>query len=212
MVDSVYAEIRPVGDGWREVLRSLAETTRQAAHQHEWFADLIGGRPQLGPHALARGEAVVAAMGGLDVDTVMPVVDAVNAYVIGAVRREITESPRCPRSYATAPTWTPTKPSTPASTSSSTASKPASRADTQPRDQRGRRDVEPDRCLHPRSGGMAVPHGASAGNKTDAVETTKERQEGYSLLIPFNIYRAPGLAARPRSCCRISSRSLYLRK
>ncbi|WP_406230233.1 TetR/AcrR family transcriptional regulator [Nocardia sp. NBC_01009] len=91
MVDSVYAELRPAGDGWREVLRSLAETTRQTAHQHEWLADLIGGRPQLGPHALARGEAVVAAMGGVDVDTVMPVVDAVNAYVIGAVRREITE-------------------------------------------------------------------------------------------------------------------------
>ncbi|MFI6430686.1 TetR/AcrR family transcriptional regulator C-terminal domain-containing protein [Rhodococcus oryzae] len=91
MVDSVYAEVRPAGDGWREVLRSLAETTRQAAHQHEWLADLIGGRPQLGPHALARGEAVVAAMRGVDVDAVMPVVDAVNAYVIGAVRREITE-------------------------------------------------------------------------------------------------------------------------
>ncbi|PTR45559.1 TetR family transcriptional regulator [Rhodococcus sp. OK611] len=91
MVDSVYAEVRPAGDGWREVLRSLAETTRQAAHQHEWLADLIGGRPQLGPHALARGEAVVAAMGGVGVDAIMPVVDAVNAYVIGAVRREITE-------------------------------------------------------------------------------------------------------------------------
>lgn len=30
-------------------------------------------------------------MAGVDVDTIMPVVDAVNAYVIGAVRREITE-------------------------------------------------------------------------------------------------------------------------
>ncbi|WP_328389474.1 TetR/AcrR family transcriptional regulator [Nocardia sp. NBC_00416] len=91
MVDAIYAEMRPTGDGWREVLRSLAETTRTVAHQHEWFADLIGGRPQLGPHALARGEAVVAAMGGVDVDSVMPVVDAVNAYVVGVVRREITE-------------------------------------------------------------------------------------------------------------------------
>ncbi|MFG3621205.1 TetR/AcrR family transcriptional regulator [Nocardia sp. NPDC047654] len=91
MVDAVYAEIRPAGDSWREVLRSLAETTRQAVQQHEWLADLIGGRPQLGPHALARGEAVVAAMTGVDVDAVMPIVAAVNAYVIGAVRREITE-------------------------------------------------------------------------------------------------------------------------
>jgi AcrR family transcriptional regulator len=91
MVDAVHAEIRPAGDGWRQVLRSLAEATRQAAHQHEWFADLIGGRPQLGPHTLANGEAVVAAMNGVDVDTVMPVIAAVNAYVIGAVRREIAE-------------------------------------------------------------------------------------------------------------------------
>ncbi len=91
MVDDVYAGIRPTGDSWREVLVSLAETTRRAAHRHEWFADLLGGRPQLGPHALARGEAVLAGLKGVDVDAVMPVVKAVNAYVAGAVRREITE-------------------------------------------------------------------------------------------------------------------------
>jgi AcrR family transcriptional regulator len=91
MLDAVHAEIRPAGDGWRQVLRSLAEATRQAAHQHEWFADLIGGRPQLGPNTLASGDAVVAAMGGVDLDTVVPAVAAVNAYVVGAVRREIAE-------------------------------------------------------------------------------------------------------------------------
>ncbi len=91
MVDAAYAEIRPAGDGWREALRSLAEATRHAAHEHEWLADLLGGRPQLGPHALASGEAVVAALNDLDVDDVMPVVAAVNAYAIGAVRREIAE-------------------------------------------------------------------------------------------------------------------------
>ncbi|MBP0449048.1 TetR/AcrR family transcriptional regulator [Kitasatospora sp. RG8] len=91
MVDAVYAEIRPAGDGWREVLHSLAEATRRAAHRHEWFADLIGGRPQLGPHTLAGGEAVVAAMGGVDLDVTVPAIAAVNAYVVGAVRREITE-------------------------------------------------------------------------------------------------------------------------
>ncbi|WP_244891986.1 TetR/AcrR family transcriptional regulator [Nocardia beijingensis] len=91
MVDAVYAEIRPTGNSRREVLRSVAETTRQAVHQHEWLADLLGGRPQLGPNALARGEAVIAALDGVDVDIVMPVVTAVDAYVIGAVRREIAE-------------------------------------------------------------------------------------------------------------------------
>jgi AcrR family transcriptional regulator len=91
MVDAVHAEIRPAGDGWREVLRSLAEATRHAAHEHEWLADLLGGRPQLGPHALAKGETVLAALDELDVDAVMPVVTAVDAYVIGAVRRETAE-------------------------------------------------------------------------------------------------------------------------
>jgi AcrR family transcriptional regulator len=91
LVDAVYAEIRPAGDGWREVLRSHAEATRRAVHEHEWLADLMGGRPQLGPHALANGETVVAALGAVDVDDVMPVTGAVNAYVIGAVRREIAE-------------------------------------------------------------------------------------------------------------------------
>lgn len=91
MVDTVYAEIRPTGDDWRQVLRSLAQATRQAAQQHEWLADLIGGRPQLGPNTLAAGDTVLAAMGGVDLDTVVPAVAAVNAYVVGAVRREITE-------------------------------------------------------------------------------------------------------------------------
>ncbi len=91
MVDAVYAEIRPAGDGWREVLTSVAELTRRAAHRHEWLADLIGGRPQLGPNALARGEAVLSALRDLDVDVVMPVVSAVDSFVIGTVRREIAE-------------------------------------------------------------------------------------------------------------------------
>lgn len=91
MVDAVHAGIRPVGDHWREVLRSHAEATRSAAHEHEWLADLLGGRPQLGPEALAGGETLVAALGEIHVDAVMPVVAAVKAYVIGAVRREIAE-------------------------------------------------------------------------------------------------------------------------
>jgi AcrR family transcriptional regulator len=91
MVDAVHAEIRPTGDDWRQVLRSLAEATRQAAQRHEWLADLIGGRPQLGPNILATGDAVLAAMGSVDLDTVVPAVAAVNAYVAGTVRREIAE-------------------------------------------------------------------------------------------------------------------------
>jgi AcrR family transcriptional regulator len=91
MVDTAYAEIRPAGDDWRQVLTSLAEAIRLAAQRHEWLADLLGGRPHPGPNTLAAGDAVLAAMGGADLDTVVPAVAAVTAYVVGAVRREISE-------------------------------------------------------------------------------------------------------------------------
>ncbi|MFE9180211.1 TetR/AcrR family transcriptional regulator [Streptomyces sp. NPDC007126] len=94
MVDAVYAEILPgerPGD-WREALRSLAHGTRRAALRHEWLADLLGGRPALGPNGLAVSEATLAALDGLtDVDTVMRAVETVSAYFTGAIRREITD-------------------------------------------------------------------------------------------------------------------------
>jgi AcrR family transcriptional regulator len=92
MVDEVYAEILPEErpDDWREALRVLAHRTRQAALRHEWLADLLGGRPALGPHGLAVGEATLSALDGLaDIDTVMRAVETVGAYYTGAIRREI---------------------------------------------------------------------------------------------------------------------------
>jgi AcrR family transcriptional regulator len=92
MLDEVNAEILPEeqpGD-WRETLRVLAHRTRQAALRHEWLADLLGGRPTLGPNGLAVTEAKLAALDGLaDLDTVMHAVATVSAYVTGAIRREI---------------------------------------------------------------------------------------------------------------------------
>ncbi|MDX3315531.1 MULTISPECIES: TetR/AcrR family transcriptional regulator [Streptomyces] len=94
MVDAVYAEILPeerAGD-WREALRVLAHRTRQAALRHPWLADLLGGRPALGPNGLAVAEATLAALDGLaDVDTVMRAVETVSSYFTGAVRREIAD-------------------------------------------------------------------------------------------------------------------------
>ncbi|MEV8514527.1 TetR/AcrR family transcriptional regulator C-terminal domain-containing protein [Dactylosporangium sp. NPDC051484] len=92
MVDEVHAEVFPEkqpGD-WREALRVLSHRTRQAALRHEWLADLLGGRPTLGPNGLAVAEAKLAALDGLaDIDTVMRAVETVGAYVTGAIRREI---------------------------------------------------------------------------------------------------------------------------
>jgi AcrR family transcriptional regulator len=92
MVDEVQAEILPAeqaGD-WREALCVLAHRTRRAALRHEWLADLLGGRPALGPNGLAVTEATLAALDGLaDLDTVMRAVETVSAYFTGAIRREI---------------------------------------------------------------------------------------------------------------------------
>ena len=91
MVDEVYAEILPEeqpGD-WREVLRILAHRTRQATRRHEWLAELLGGRPTLGPNALAVTEAKLAALDGLaDLDTVMRAVETVSAYSTGDQARD----------------------------------------------------------------------------------------------------------------------------
>ena len=92
MVDEVHAEILPEGQpgDWREALRTLACRTRQAALRHEWLADLLGGRPALGPNALAVTEAKLAALDGLaDLGTVMRAVETVSAYFTGAIRREV---------------------------------------------------------------------------------------------------------------------------
>ncbi|MFF4621703.1 TetR/AcrR family transcriptional regulator [Nonomuraea jabiensis] len=94
MVDEVYGEIvasEPAGGDWRAALRDLARRTRQAALRHEWFADLLGGRPHLGPNALAYLESSLAALKDVPVTAMLRVVSTVNAYVMGAVRREITE-------------------------------------------------------------------------------------------------------------------------
>ncbi|MEW5353825.1 MULTISPECIES: TetR/AcrR family transcriptional regulator [unclassified Streptomyces] len=92
MVDEVQAEILPAeppGD-WREALRGLAHGARRAALRHEWLADLLGGRPTLGPNGLAVAEATLAALDGLaDIDTVLRAVETVSSYYIGAIRREI---------------------------------------------------------------------------------------------------------------------------
>jgi AcrR family transcriptional regulator len=95
MVDAVYGEIAaagPVRGDWRETLRSIARRTRQAAKEHTWFVDLLGGRPHFGPSALEHYESSLAALsdapGFEDIDAVLQAVGTVNAYVIGAIRGE----------------------------------------------------------------------------------------------------------------------------
>lgn len=94
MIDEVHAEMlpdQPPGD-WRQTLHTLAHRTRQAALRHEWLADLLGGRPTLGPNGLAVTEAKLAALDGhTDTDTALRAAETISAYVTGAIRREIAD-------------------------------------------------------------------------------------------------------------------------
>jgi AcrR family transcriptional regulator len=97
MVDVVHARIAEAGrhPEWRATVLAIAHATRDAALDHEWFADLLGGRPHLGPHALAVGETTAAALsqapGVRGTDDLQRALGALNTFLIGALRREITE-------------------------------------------------------------------------------------------------------------------------
>jgi len=97
MMDAVWAEIPvPALAEWRAGVRALAGGIRAAALRHEWFADLLGGRPDLGPAAFGHMEARVAALRaapGLrdDADALALASRAVGAYVLGALRHEIAD-------------------------------------------------------------------------------------------------------------------------
>jgi AcrR family transcriptional regulator len=97
MADAVYGEI-PLPDPDTEgtaALRAIAHGCRAAVHRHEWFADLVGSRPGLGPNALAYLDASLAAAMGASGPTgaedAMITVFTVHAFVAGAVRSEIRE-------------------------------------------------------------------------------------------------------------------------
>jgi AcrR family transcriptional regulator len=98
IVDAVYREMlstERIRGGWRGVLRALAHRTRDAAKKHPWFIELLGGRPHLGPNALAHLEAALAALsrtpGFERIDDVLQAVGTVNAYVIGRIHSEARE-------------------------------------------------------------------------------------------------------------------------
>ncbi|MFI6131981.1 TetR/AcrR family transcriptional regulator [Micromonospora sp. NPDC051141] len=97
MVDAVYADIAEADrhDGWRDTVLAVMHRTREAALAHEWLVDLLGARPHLGPHALAVGETTAAALSRAPavrgIDDLQRALGALNAFVVGALRREITE-------------------------------------------------------------------------------------------------------------------------
>jgi AcrR family transcriptional regulator len=111
MVDAVYARIAEAGPSadWRATVLSVVHRTREAALAHEWFADLLGGRPHLGPHALAVGESTAAALsqapGVHGLDGLQRALGALNAFMIGAIRREVTERRTARATGTELPAW-----------------------------------------------------------------------------------------------------------
>ena len=111
MVDAVYARIAEAGrqSGWRATVLAIAHMTRAAALEHEWFSDLLGGRPHLGPNALAVGESTAAALnqapGVRDVTDLQRAVGTLNAFIIGALRREVTERRTARSTGIDEPAW-----------------------------------------------------------------------------------------------------------
>jgi hypothetical protein len=98
MVDAVYGEIvtgKPRSGDWRRALRSIALAKRRAAQRHLWLVDLLGGRHHQGPNALAYLESVLGALsaapGFEDIDAVMLAARTVDAYMLGAIQRELGE-------------------------------------------------------------------------------------------------------------------------
>jgi len=98
MVDAVYGQMQPrkrqSGD-WRSALRAIAGAMRRAAQRHAWFVELLGGRPHLGPNALAHTELVLATLstapGISDIDATMMAARTVSAFLIGMLRSEHAE-------------------------------------------------------------------------------------------------------------------------
>ena len=111
MVDAVYARIAEADRHaeWRATVLALARTTRAVALDHEWFSDLLGGRPHLGPHALAVGESTAAALsqapGVRGIDDLQRALGALNAFLIGALRREVTERRTARATGTDEPAW-----------------------------------------------------------------------------------------------------------
>lgn len=98
MVDRIHGEvvlIGPVKGSWQHATAAIAHRFREAALEHEWLVDLLGGRPHQGPGALAFIELWLASLDRdlafADIDAVMDALRTLNAYVLGAVRNEVAE-------------------------------------------------------------------------------------------------------------------------
>ena len=111
MVDAVYGEVvdrLELKGGWRKRTRAILVRTRTVVLRHEWVADLLGTRPLLGPHGLAwlesTAEALRRAPAVSGTGTARAALGAVDAFLLGALRREVAEL-RAARPDGDEPGW-----------------------------------------------------------------------------------------------------------
>jgi AcrR family transcriptional regulator len=95
MQDALMAEVTvPEASGdWQADVRQLARNVRGMLLRHRWVMDFVGGRPPLGPNTMLHLEGTLGMLDGLglDLNTVMRILETVQTYVMGAVLRELRE-------------------------------------------------------------------------------------------------------------------------
>jgi AcrR family transcriptional regulator len=109
MIDAVQGEDGPpslTGD-WRTDLTSVATRLRTVLLRHAWLGSELTGRPTLGPNSLRQFDTALAAAVQLapDITLAANIVDAVMAYVFGAVSRELAEIQAQQRTGLTEEQW-----------------------------------------------------------------------------------------------------------
>ncbi|MFI6336940.1 TetR/AcrR family transcriptional regulator [Streptomyces sp. NPDC050535] len=94
MVDQVvgFEPQEPTGD-IRADLATLARRYRQTLRRHPWLAQLLAGRPIIGPNVLSAKERDLALLDGcgLGIEGMLDVLNLIQHWVNGAVQAELSE-------------------------------------------------------------------------------------------------------------------------
>lgn len=109
MVDAVLAELpprTPSGD-WRADFRRYAGQRRELMLRHTWLAELLVGKPPMGPNALRQFENVVSVVRelGCDITTAASVVSTIGGYTLGIVQTELGDRETWQRAGMTEDAW-----------------------------------------------------------------------------------------------------------
>ncbi len=79
---------------WRVTLHAIATDTRRMIGRHPWYAALVHTRPPIGPHAMRRTEAMLAALTahGATVGQAMTFAALLDRHVFGSSLQEAQEA------------------------------------------------------------------------------------------------------------------------